>query len=95
MAVCMVISLLKIPYVHRIYVCMYGFGQPYTLYVQCEPAHSHLFPAPLPVVIYLFDQSIPGVPMHATPPCIRHILELLSFVHKIEFGKYCIPDPKH
>jgi hypothetical protein len=29
MAVCMVISLLIIPYVHRIYVFMYGFGQPY------------------------------------------------------------------
>jgi hypothetical protein len=29
MTVCMVISLLKIPYVHRIYICMYGSDQPY------------------------------------------------------------------
>jgi len=28
-AICMVISLLDILYVHRIYVCIYGFGQPY------------------------------------------------------------------
>ena len=34
MAVCMVIFLLKIPYKHRIYVCMYGRGQPYK-YVPC------------------------------------------------------------
>ena len=30
MTVCMVISLLKILYIHRMHVCMYGFGQPYT-----------------------------------------------------------------
>jgi len=29
MAVCMLISLLEIPYMHRIYICMYGFGQPH------------------------------------------------------------------
>ena len=29
MTVCMVISLLEIPYVHRIYLEMYGSGQPY------------------------------------------------------------------
>jgi hypothetical protein len=29
MTVCMVTSLPKIPYTHRLYVCMYGFGQPY------------------------------------------------------------------
>jgi hypothetical protein len=28
MTVCMVISLLKIPYIHCIYICMHGFGQP-------------------------------------------------------------------
>jgi len=28
MAVCMVISMLRIPYIHRKYVCMYGLGQP-------------------------------------------------------------------
>jgi hypothetical protein len=28
LTVCMAISLLKMPYIHRIYVCMYGFGQP-------------------------------------------------------------------
>jgi hypothetical protein len=30
MTVCTVISLLKIPYVHRVYLKMYGFGQPNT-----------------------------------------------------------------
>jgi len=30
MTVCMVISLLKMPYLHRIYVRVYGFGQPYS-----------------------------------------------------------------
>ena len=34
MTVCMVIILLKIPYVHRIYVCIYGSGPPY--YVTCS-----------------------------------------------------------
>ena len=29
MTVCMVISLPKLPYIHRIYVYMHGFGQPY------------------------------------------------------------------
>jgi predicted naringenin-chalcone synthase len=29
MAVCMVISLPKIPYIHRMYLLMYGSGQPY------------------------------------------------------------------
>jgi hypothetical protein len=29
MTVCMVISLPKIPYIHRIYLQMYGSGQPY------------------------------------------------------------------
>jgi len=28
MTVCMVTSLLKMPYIHRVYVCVYGFGQP-------------------------------------------------------------------
>jgi hypothetical protein len=28
MAVCTIISPLRIPYIHRIYLCMYGFGQP-------------------------------------------------------------------
>jgi len=30
MTVCKVISLLKLPYIHRICICMYGFGQPCT-----------------------------------------------------------------
>jgi hypothetical protein len=30
MTVCKVISLLKLSYVHRICVCMYGFGKPYS-----------------------------------------------------------------
>jgi len=34
MTVCMVIFLLKLPYIHRIYICMYGFGQPY-VYTMC------------------------------------------------------------
>jgi hypothetical protein len=29
MTVCMIISLHKIPFIHRTYVCMYGSGQPY------------------------------------------------------------------
>jgi len=31
MAVCMVIFLLESPYMHLIYICKYGFGQPYML----------------------------------------------------------------
>jgi hypothetical protein len=34
MTVCMVNSLLKIPYVHRIYVCMHGFGQHYNYIIR-------------------------------------------------------------
>jgi len=36
MTVCMVISLLKIPYVHRIYLLMYGSGQPYIQDEKCS-----------------------------------------------------------
>jgi hypothetical protein len=35
MTVCMVNYLLKMPYIHHIYVCMYGFGQPYCFVVKC------------------------------------------------------------
>jgi hypothetical protein len=42
MAVCMVIFLLKIPYKHRIYVCMYGRGQPYK-YVPCALRRVHIW----------------------------------------------------
>ena len=35
MTVCMVISLLKIPYVHRIHLKMYGSGQPYARQSLC------------------------------------------------------------
>ena len=47
MAVCMVIFLLKIPYIHRIYVCMYGFVQPQLcamrthLYSPSTHTHTH------------------------------------------------------
>ena len=45
MYVCMVISLLKIPFVHRIHLQMYGSGQPYTsiLVMHCidQPCAPH------------------------------------------------------
>jgi len=31
----MVISLLKIPYIQHIYVCMYGFDHPWSLVILC------------------------------------------------------------
>jgi len=51
MIVCTVFTLPKMPYIHRIYICMYGSGQPYTygpqathLHAQCRMrthTHSH------------------------------------------------------
>ena len=49
MAVCMVISLLKISYIHRIYVCMYGFWPSLVIsspFPQKDPQHSCLAISP-------------------------------------------------
>jgi len=46
---CMVISLLRIPYVHRIYLKIYGSGQPYIYTV--NDSISDNFPAKITVYV--------------------------------------------
>ena len=41
MTVCMVISLPKIPYIHRKYLTMYGSGHPYLCLCRCGPHAVH------------------------------------------------------
>ena len=41
-----VISLLTIPYIHRVYVCMYGFGQPYVYVALANPTEICVWQVP-------------------------------------------------
>jgi hypothetical protein len=64
MSVCIVISLLTIPYVHRIYLYMYGSGQPYKSVATQElmALHAH-------VISNIPASCVLAVPMNGPPLC--------------------------
>jgi hypothetical protein len=84
MTVCMVISLLKIPYIYRIYVCMYGLGQPYiTVVGKGLLVGRWSFALYTCVYTYtVFDRTLNEIPAENTisTPYIHHIIHHIFYV---------------
>ena len=106
MTVCMLISLLSIPYIHLVYIFMHGFGQPYS-YKTVHPINflataffcvrrSRLQDAHILSTTFApSHKSSPESP-HISQPLLSHILKLLpSHSSQSSHSQTCCPHTFH